>query len=171
LVLVALVTLLFLPVSKEELHRLVLLFTLMAVAVAALLAAQIVAAAVVAEHFPLAQTVLVEAQLLLLVDYQTMQLQYQFKTVDLVVAAEQAQAQAATLLMVAVVETAGIPFTAAAAATVEHPFLVVLAAGLLEMEPRQLAAAAARKHNLHPVQVLVVNYVFGGSSNVTFCNN
>jgi hypothetical protein len=143
----------------------------MAVVAAAHRAAQTVAAAVVAEHFPLAQTVLVEAQLLLLVDCQTMQLQYQLKTVDLAAAAEQVQAQAATLRMAVAVETVGIPFTAAVAVLAEHPFLVVLAVVPPPLEPHLLAEVVERNYKRQPVQVLVVKHVFGGSSNVTFCNH
>ena len=143
----------------------------MVVVVAVHQAAQIVAVAGVVEHFPLAQTVLVEAQLLLLADCQTMQRQYQFKTVDLAAEVEQAQAQAAALRMAVAVETVGIPFTAAVGAKAEHPFLAVLAVGLPLMELHLLAAAVERKQKHHPVQVLVVKHVFGGSFNVTFCNH
>jgi hypothetical protein len=152
-------------------HRLELLFPLMAVAVAVHQAAQIVAVAGVVEHFPLAQPVLMEPQLLLLADCQTMQRQYQFKTVDLAAAAEQVQAQAATLRMAAVAATAGIPFMAAVVETAEHPFLAVLAVVLPPLEPRLLAEAVEPPYKHHPVQALVVKHVFGGSFNVTFCNH
>ena len=143
-------------------HRLALLFPLMVVVVAVHQAAQIVAVAGVVEHFPLAKTVLVEAHLLLMVDCQA--------TLDLAGAMGVAQAQAATLRMAAVAATAGIPFMAAVGAKAEHPFLVVLAVVLTVVQP-PLAAAVEPPYKHHPVQVLVVKHVFGGSFNVTFCNH
>ncbi len=69
----------------------------------------------------------------------------------------------------------GVQFTAAAAVVVvvllEHQFLAVQVVVLPQMGQPPLAAAVETPLVHHLVQALVVKHVFGGSSNVTFCNH
>jgi hypothetical protein len=162
-------------------HRLAPLCLLMAVAVAAAVVQHIVWAAAAAAHFLLAAKEQAAAQLRFKVDLQQTLFQLQIlKTAGLVAAAQQQQ-EMETLLMAAVQAQAcpaglvGVQFTAAAAVVVvmllEHQFLAVQVVVLPQMGQPPLAAAVETPLVHYPVQALVVKHVFGGSSNVTFCNH